>query len=329
MKQIKKNTHLLQNILTQAKERKRLFEKGLKKIAKMQNLSQNEFNQIEEMRDQSRDELEQIAKIRRIKNYEEMSKEELIISLLKSKQSIAQLFNNNLYDNKISDIRRILHRLRDILPRKYRKEIKEKLYEIEHNENLSEAEKEENDEYLRKLVRTLNNKEKYGLYDRDDFDYYGIRDIENLFDEASEEDYYKPILVKSSFKSNYKYYESRGDKEKRLSVKQYLNKITPYLYDLINDHRIARRVWKIQISMRVNFISSKDTGETRTIYVWSDNVSIMRGSDTHDIIREIFRSFLRNYQEELKIIKGSNFVFESVELMDYKIHRVRLRTGGS
>ena len=113
----------------------------------MQNLSQNEFNQIAEMRGQSRDELERIAKIRKIKNYEEMAKEELIISLLKSKQSIAELFNNNLYDNKISDIRRILNRLRDILPRKYRKEIKEKLYEIEHQENLSK----ENDEYLRKL----------------------------------------------------------------------------------------------------------------------------------------------------------------------------------
>ena len=120
----------------------------------MQNLSQNELNQIAEMRDQSRDELERIAKIRRIKNYKEMTKEELIISLLKSKQSIAELFNNNnnLYDNKISDIRRILNRLRDILPRKYRKETKEKLYEIEHNENLSEIEREENDDYLRKLV---------------------------------------------------------------------------------------------------------------------------------------------------------------------------------
>ena len=31
---------------------------------------------------------------------------------------------------------------------------------------------------------------------------------------VSEEDYYKPILVKSSVKGNYKYYESRGDKEK-------------------------------------------------------------------------------------------------------------------
>ena len=89
----------------------------------------------------------------------------------------------------------------------------------------------------------------------------------------------------------YEYYESDGDKEKKLSVKQYLNKITPYLYDLINDHRIARRVWKIQINMHVNFISSRDTGETRIYYVWSDNVSIIWSKYTNDIIREIFSSF--------------------------------------
>ena len=164
----------------------------------MQNLSQNKLNQVAEMRDLSRDELERIVKIRRIKNYEEMSKEELIISLLKSKQSIAEFFNNNLYDNKISDIRRILSRLRDILPKKDRKEIKDKLYEIEHQENLSEAEKEENDEYLRKLVRNLNNKEKYSLYDRDDFDYYGIRDKENLFDKVNKEDYYKLFAMEKT-----------------------------------------------------------------------------------------------------------------------------------
>ena len=57
-----------------------------------------------------------------------MSKEELIISLLKSKQSIAELFNNNLDDDKISHIKKILNRLRDILPKKYRKEIKKNLY---------------------------------------------------------------------------------------------------------------------------------------------------------------------------------------------------------
>ena len=72
-----------------------------------------------------------------------MSKEELIISLLKSKQSIVEPFINNLEGGKISDIRRIFNRLRDILPKRYRKGIKEKLYEIEHKENLSEIEKEE------------------------------------------------------------------------------------------------------------------------------------------------------------------------------------------
>ena len=158
-----------------------------------------------------------------------MSKEELIISLLELKQSIAKIFNDNLYDNKISDIRRMLSRLRDILPIKHREEIKEKLYEIEHNENISE----ENGEYLRKLVRILINKKIYSPFDRDDLDQYRIRIIENLFDEASEEDYFQPILGKSSFKGNYKYHESRRGKEKRLSVRQYLTKVTLMMIDQV------------------------------------------------------------------------------------------------
>ena len=55
----------------------------------------------------------------------------------------------------------------------------------------------------------------------------------------------------------------------------------------------------------------------------------MQGSDTYDIIREICSSFLHNYQEEFKIVKGSYFLFESVDLVDYKLHRVRLMRGGS
>ena len=144
----------------------------------MQNLSQNEFNQITFMHGLSRDELEQIAKIRRIKNYEDMKKEDLITSLLKSKEGITELFNDN--NNEISDIRKIINRLRYILSKQDRKEIKDKLYKIEHRRNSSEAEKEENDEYLRKLVRVLNNKEEYSLYNRDDSDDYRTRDIENL-----------------------------------------------------------------------------------------------------------------------------------------------------
>ena len=55
----------------------------------------------------------------------------------------------------------------------------------------------------------------------------------------------------------------------------------------------------------------------------------IQDEDTNAIIRENFKSFLHNYQQELKIIKGSDFVYESVDLLDYKLHRVRLNRGGS
>ena len=42
--------------------------------------------------------------------------------------------------------------------------------------------------------------------------------------------------------------------------------------------------------MHVKFISSRDTGETRIYYAWSDNVSIMQGEYTYEG-QEIFRSF--------------------------------------
>ena len=85
------------------------------KLVKRQNLSENEFNQIEKMQ--------------KFKNYEDMKKEDLIISILKLKENIVELFNDN--SNPYNDIKRIINRLRDIIPKKDRKEIKDKLYKIE------------------------------------------------------------------------------------------------------------------------------------------------------------------------------------------------------
>ena len=72
-------------------------------------------------------------------------------------------------------------------------------------------------------------KSKY--LDDDDEEYKGIMDLEHLFEEINEndDDDYRPILVKSSFNDSYNEYESRGDKEKTLTVEQYLNTIMPYL----------------------------------------------------------------------------------------------------
>ena len=109
--------------------------------------------------------------------------------------------------------------------------------------------------------------------------------------------------------------------------------IMPYLSDLINDHRAIRNEsneWKIQLNMSVDFISSNDTGEIRTFFVWSDNEEIRSGNETDGIIKKLFKSFLTNYQNEEKILRnGSNFVFESVDLLSYHIHKIGLRRGRS
>ena len=107
----------------------------------------------------------------------------------------------------------------------------------------------------------------------------------------------------------------------------------PYLSDTINNHKTIRNEsneWKIQINVHVNFISSKDTGETRTIYVWSENEEIRSGNGIHDIIKELSKSFLNNYQKEETILRnGSGFIIESVDLLSYTFHKISLKRGKS
>ena len=109
--------------------------------------------------------------------------------------------------------------------------------------------------------------------------------------------------------------------------------IIPYISDLINDHKNTRNEsnkWKIELNMSVNFISSNDTGEIRTFLVWSDNEEIRSGNETNDIINGLLKSFLSNYQNEEKILRnGSNFVFESVNILYYNIHNIKLKRGKS
>ena len=146
--------------------------------------------------------------MRRIKNYDNFTKEELIISLLKSESNPAEhnymkYFNNSTSDemkSKINDIRLILSRLENIVTKRYRKEIKKELYEIEKKQNLSDNEKEKIDDHLVKLANTLDKKEEYKHDDHDDLNYFGIRELENLFSYTDNGDYYKPVLVRNYFK---------------------------------------------------------------------------------------------------------------------------------
>ena len=66
--------------------------------------------------------------------------------------------------------------------------------------------------------------------------------------------------------------------------------------------------------MAINFISSKDSKETRTMHSKSNNVEIMMGSKTDEVIEEFFKSFLQKYQEGLQeSMRESEFIFVSVD----------------
>ena len=82
--------------------------------------------------------------------------------------------------------------------------------------------------------------------------------------------------------------------------------------------------------MLVIFISSLDTREICIMHSKSDNAKIMTGTETNDIINELFESFLKRYQEGLETkMKGSEFIFESVDLLYYSFHKISLNRGGS
>ena len=88
---------------------------------------------------------------------------------------------------------------------------------------------------------------------------------------------------------------------------------------MIDNHQ-ALGEWKIQIIMRIIFVSSLDVNEIHIMHTKSDNIEIMSGTETNEVIDELFKSFLRRYQEGLETkMKGGSFVFEIVDLLEYHL----------
>ena len=68
--------------------------------------------------------------------------------------------------------------------------------------------------------------------------------------------------------------------------------IRPYLIDIINDHK-TQGEWKIQLTIAINLISSKDSDETRIMRSKSDYIEIMMASETDETIEVIFEYLLQ------------------------------------
>ena len=217
-----------------------------------------------------------------------------------------------------SDINRIRKKL-------YKKEVIHAfLKDKERNDNLTDSEKKplkKTDKYLNNFERELDRlqKNQYSIT-------YGLDKIDNEQDNL---DYYMSKEVKSAFDGSYVLYESNGDKDAKLSIDEYFNIVRPLLKDMIDDHK-SKDEWKIQLSMRIIFVSFTDANETRETHTKSDNITIMRGVENEDIINELFNTFRKRYQEGLETkMKGSSFTFERIDLLEYHLHKISLNRGSS
>ena len=106
--------------------------------------------------------------------------------------------------------------------------------------------------------------------------------------------------------------------------------IRPYLSDMIIDYK-TQGEWKIQLTMSISFISSNDSDETHNLHTKSNNIEIMMGNDTDEIIDQLCESLLRKYQEGLEesMGRGSNLIFDSVNLLYYHLQKISLKRGES
>ena len=285
------------------------------------------------MLDLSTKALKAIAKIRGIKGYKSMSEDELLNAVNSSKPvKKGKKPKTDFPKARIEKIRKEFNESRHKFSKLKIKEIRENLCEIENEKSLSESKIKGIERNLTELEENLSKTKTY--YDYDDIEYREIRNVRDLFDLSICEDYYRPIIAREAFNSSYIQYGSKEDKRKNLLIKKYLNMIRTYLSDIINDHKTCGLVryhsgnktrveetpseWNIQLTVTINFISSKDSDETRTIHTKSNNVKFIMGKETDEIIEELFAFFLQKYQEGLSM-RGSEFAYDSVDALYYNL----------
>ena len=80
-----------------------------------------------------------------------------------------------------------------------------------------------------------------------------------------------------------------------------------------------------------DFISLRPgSDEKRVMHTRSNNEEFMNGSDTDEIIKELFKSILKQYQENLQEkMRGSDFAFDGVNFLYYDINKISISRGGS
>ena len=83
--------------------------------------------------------------------------------------------------------------------------------------------------------------------------------------------------------------ESNGDANKTLSIEFYLNKTWSCLKDIINNLKKSDAL-NIQLTIEINFISSKGNDEERVMHSKSNNIELRIFNNVDEDTEELFGS---------------------------------------
>ena len=231
----KRNTEQIIN------ELKRLKRLNRYNPVQKENISHEELEEAKRISNLSTKDFKRLAQLWNIETTG-LKRSDLIYILLRSQKhhkeseylKYLQADSSNEIRSKTNKIRILIIELGMMIDKSHRDIIRKRLEEIDKL-NPSTRQKRKILEELTEIFNDLQFKRKHINSAFDSCSYYGLKDLEYIFGDL--DDYYKPILAKDSFEENYQMYLCRGDKDKTMSISQYLYTVKPYVFALIDEKK--------------------------------------------------------------------------------------------
>ena len=226
------STKELLYILKQYLVVKKLEDLNLNKLAK-RHIPINELDRIQKLNELSHETIKKLGELQRIKNYNVLSKEDLINLSLRSKNPnegnyILNIINRVDASDLDNEIKAMINYIRETVTRlgsiityrernKITKELNETMKNINNINRNTGLRKKQKDRFSKKLIHQNNSlvrKERFMYSDYDDLQYQGITELKPLYNHAILYEYYQPELFDSALERSYEMYIINGDKDK-------------------------------------------------------------------------------------------------------------------
>ena len=89
-------------------------------------------------------------------------------------------------------------------------------------------------------------------------------------------------------------------------------------------------MWKIHLTIAINFISSNDNGEEVLMNAKSNKKEIMINDKADEVTKTLLKLIIKRYQNISEIsMRGSDFIFDCINLLYYKCHKINSNHGRS